>query len=121
LSRVAAFRHGPDPDSRPYDRLVLRESKGRTIWTVLACEKSNARFLVVEADRRQRLLEERDVVAHVVERRRGTGLSPDRLPICRSIGRALGEVESHCRIVWFSSDVSCMSWEIRSPAHWMLL
>jgi hypothetical protein len=23
---------------RPYDRLILRDSKGRTIWTVLACE-----------------------------------------------------------------------------------
>ncbi len=23
---------------RPYDKLVLRDSKGRTIWTVLACK-----------------------------------------------------------------------------------
>jgi hypothetical protein len=26
---------------RPYDRLVLRDSKGRTIWTVLSCEKAD--------------------------------------------------------------------------------
>ncbi len=26
---------------RPYDRLILRDSKDRTIWTVLDCERAD--------------------------------------------------------------------------------
>ena len=31
---------------RPYDRLVLRDTKGRTIWTVLACEPADEGWTV---------------------------------------------------------------------------
>jgi len=31
---------------RPYDRLVLRDSKGQTIWTVLDCEPTDQEWTV---------------------------------------------------------------------------
>lgn len=31
---------------RPYERLILREAKGRTIWTVLLCAPSDSGWTV---------------------------------------------------------------------------
>jgi len=31
---------------RPYDRLILRDSKGKRIWTVLACERADQGWTV---------------------------------------------------------------------------
>jgi hypothetical protein len=36
---------------RPYDRLVLRDPKGRTIWTVLSCERSGKSWNITATHR----------------------------------------------------------------------
>jgi hypothetical protein len=40
LTGHEVVEHRSGKSYRPYDRLVLRNPRGRTIWTVLSCERA---------------------------------------------------------------------------------